>query len=143
MKDLLLSLHVLFAIFAVGPLVGTASTAARGIRAGDPAAVAGSARTVRIYAYASIVVALLGLGLVQPKWHNKFSYPWVWISLLLYLVALALALVVLEPALRAAARELGSAGGASSSAAARVAGSGGLIALLFAVVVFLMVYQPH
>src|SRR5438270_173974 len=85
MRHLLLALHVLFAIFAVGPLVGAASAAARGIRAGDASAVAGSARTVRLYGYLSIVVPLLGMGLVQPKWHAKFSYPWVWISLVLYL----------------------------------------------------------
>ena len=79
--ELLLALHLLFAIFAVGPLVGAATTAARGVRAGDAAAVAASARTVRIYGYLSMLVAVLGMGMVQPKWHAKFSYPWVWISL--------------------------------------------------------------
>ena len=151
MRHLLLSLHILFAIFAIGPLVGVASTAARGIRAGDAAMVASSARTVRIYGYASILVPLLGMGLVQPKWHAKFSYPWVWISLVLYLAALVLTLAVLEPSLRRAASRLTGATGAGEAAvgetagreAGRAAAAGGLIALLFAVIVFLMVYQPH
>jgi uncharacterized membrane protein len=156
MRHLLLALHILFAIFTIGPLVGAASIAARGIRAGDAAAVTASARTVRLYGYLSLLVALLGLGLVQPKWHAKFSYPWVWISLLLYLAALALSLAVLEPTLRRTAGRLtesgavgGTAGngtvgsGPAGSEAARAAAAGGVIALLFAVIVFLMVYQPH
>jgi len=150
MRHLLLALHILFAIFAIGPLVGVASTAARGIRAGDAAAVTASARTVRIYGYLSLLVALLGLGLVQPKWHAKFSYPWVWISLVLYLAALALTLAVLEPSLRRAAGRLtGTVGGeaavghAAGGEAGRATAVGGVIALLFAVIVFLMVYQPH
>jgi uncharacterized membrane protein len=142
MRDLLLSLHVLFAIFAIGPLVGAASTAARGVRAGDGPAVAGSARTVRIYGYASLAVVVLGLGLVQPKWHAKFSYPWVWVSLILYVLALVLTLAVLEPNLRKAGAEL-AAGNSAQALTGRVAASGGLIALSFAVIVFLMVYRPH
>jgi uncharacterized membrane protein len=142
MRDLLLSLHVLFAIFAIGPLVGAASTAARGVRAGDGPAVAGSARTVRIYGYASLAVVVLGLGLVQPKWHAKFSYPWVWVSLILYVLALVLTLAVLEPNLRKAGAEL-AASNSAQALTGRVAASGGLIALSFAVIVFLMVYRPH
>jgi uncharacterized membrane protein len=142
MRHLLLALHILFAIFAVGPLVGAAGAAARGIRAGDASAVAGSARTIRLYGYLSIVVALLGMGLVQPKWHAKFSYPWVWISLLLYLAALALSLAVLAPSLRRAAGRL-TDGVDARADAGRAAAVGGVIALLFAVIVFLMVYQPH
>jgi uncharacterized membrane protein len=142
MRHLLLSLHILFAIFAVGPLVGATSIAARGVRAGDAAMVASSARTVRIYGYASILVPLLGMGLVQPKWHAKFSYPWVWISLVLYLAALALSLFVLAPSLNRAANRL-TDGGDARAEGARAAGAGGLISLLFAVIVFLMVYKPH
>jgi uncharacterized membrane protein len=143
MRHLLLSLHILSAIFAIGPLVGAATTAARGIRAGDAAAVAGSARTVRLYGYLSILAALLGMDLVRPKWHAKFSYPWVWISLLLYLAALALSLAVLAPSLRRAASRLTSADSDARREAGRAAAAGGVIALLFAVIVFLMVYQPH
>ena len=143
MRHLLLSLHILFAIFAVGPLVGAASIAARGVRAGDATAVASSARTVRLYGYLSILVPLLGMGLVQPKWHAKFSYPWVWISLLLYLAALALSLLVLAPSLSRAARRLSTADSDVRREAGRAAAAGGVIALLFAVIVFLMVYKPH
>jgi uncharacterized membrane protein len=141
MRNLLLSLHVLFAIFAIGPLVGAATTAARGVRAGDGAAVAASARTVRIYGYASLLVALIGMSLVQPKWEAKFSYPWVWVSLVLYLLALALTLAVLVPGLAKAGAQL-AAGADARPLVGRVAASGGVIALSFAVIVFLMVLKP-
>jgi uncharacterized membrane protein len=141
MRHLLLALHLLFAIFAVGPLVGAASIAARGVRAGDGPAVAGSARTVRIYGYASIAVPVLGMALVRPKWDAKISYPWVWISIVLYLIALALTLAVLAPGLVRAGRAIGS-GEATGPLVGRIAAAGGLIALLYAVIVFLMVFKP-
>ncbi|MDQ2957603.1 MAG: DUF2269 family protein [Actinomycetota bacterium] len=141
MRHLLLFLHILFAIFAIGPLVGAATTAARGVRAGDGAAVASSVRTVRLYGYVSLLVAVLGIGLVQPKWHAKFSYPWVWVSLLLYLLALAVTLAVLVPGLAKAATAI-TEGSPTKALAGRVAGAGGVIGLLFAVIVGLMVYRP-
>jgi uncharacterized membrane protein len=141
MQNLLISLHVLFAIFAIGPLVGAATTAARGVKAGDGVAVASSARTVRIYGYASLAVAVLGFGLVQPKWHNKFTYPWVWISVLLYVAAVLLTLVLLVPSLRKAGESI-TAGTGAQAFVGRVGAAGGVVAILFAVIVFLMVYQP-
>ncbi|MEO6702040.1 MAG: DUF2269 family protein [Jatrophihabitantaceae bacterium] len=141
MRHLLLALHVLFAIFAIGPLVGAATVAARGVRAGDGAAVAASGRTVRLYGYVSILVPVLGMGLAQPKWDAKFSYPWVWLSLVLYLVALAVTLAVLVPSLTKAGAAI-SGGGTTEAFTARVAAAGGIIAVLFAVIVFLMIYKP-
>ncbi len=141
MRQLLLFLHVLFAIFAIGPLVGAATTAARGVRAGDGQAVATSARIIRLYGYVSLAVAILGIGLVQPKWHAKFSYQWVWLSVLLYLVALAIVLGVLVPSLRKAAESI-TAGNGSAAFAARVAAAGGVVGLLFAVITALMIYHP-
>lgn len=141
MRNLLLFLHILTAIFAIGPLVGVATTASKGVRAGDGPAIISSARALRLYGYVSVLVAILGIGLVQPKWHAKFSYPWVWISLLLYLVALAVTLGVLAPSLRKAGAAV-TAGGSSSAFVARVAAAGGVIGVLFAVIVALMVYRP-
>jgi uncharacterized membrane protein len=159
MRHLLEALHILFAIFAIGPLVHAATTAARGVKAGDASAVAGSARTVKIYGYASIAVAVLGFGLVQPKWDNRFGDTWVWLSLVLYLVSLAVVFALLLPSLQGAAKALtgstvstGGAVDAGASAAtggsaaeaftARIAAGGGLVALIFAVIVFLMVFKP-
>jgi hypothetical protein len=111
------------------------------LKGGDRAAVAAAARTVRIYGYVSIVVGVIGFGLVQPKWHNKFSYPWVWISVVLFVVAIALALAVLVPGLQRAGDLIG-AGSSTQALVARTAAAGGVIAILFAVILFLMIYQP-
>ena len=141
MRNLLLALHLLFAIFAVGPLVGAATTAVRGVRGSDGPAVAGAARIVRVYGYVSILVPVFGMGLVRPKWDAKFSYPWVWVSALLYLIALALTLAVLAPALAQAGKAIAD-GSATRPLVARIGAAGGLIGLLFAVIVFLMVFKP-
>jgi len=146
MRHLLLALHLVVAIFAVGPLVGAATTASRAVRLRDADGMAAAAKTIRRYAYASILVPILGMGLVQSKWNFSFSQTWIWLSLLLYLAALALALTVLVPALTRAPSVLADgqapASGASDGLSARIAASGGLIAVLFVVIVFLMVYKP-
>lgn len=63
---------------------------------------------------------------------------WIWLSLLLWLVAAALAVFVVVPALDRAA----AAPSTASSVVGRVAATGGIIGILFAVIVFLMVYRP-
>ena len=55
---LVFALHLLFAIFAIGPLVHAATTAGRGVRTGNGAATAASARMLKIYSYASVLVII-------------------------------------------------------------------------------------
>jgi uncharacterized membrane protein len=141
MEHLFLALHLLFAIFAVGPLVHAATTAARGVKASDASAVKASARTVQIYGYLSLLVAVFGMGLVQPKYHHEFGDTWVWLSLVLYVIALAVVLVLIVPSLNRAATALAD-GSTAETLTARIAGTGGMVALLFAAIVVLMVYKP-
>jgi hypothetical protein len=145
---LLLFLHLLVAIFAVGPLVGAATTASRALRAPDAAAAASAARTIRIYSYVSVLVVILGMGLMSQKapWDKsenvaEFGDTWIWLSVLLWLAAMALSLGLVVPSLTKAAAEIGS-GRAVGGLTGRVAGAGGAIGLIFAVIVVLMVYQP-
>jgi hypothetical protein len=145
MFKILLALHLLFAVFAVGPLVHAATTAARGVRHGDAAATAYSARVARIYAGASVLVILIGFGLMSVKRHGetvaKFSETWIWVSVLLWVLAVALVMAVLVPTLNKATELIGK----QESAAAltgRVAAAGGVVGIVFAVIVFLMVYRP-
>jgi len=145
MFKIMLALHLLFAVFAVGPLVHAATTAARGVRTGDAAATASSSRVLKIYSYASILVVVFGFALMSSKSpygkHEKvaeFSEPWIWVSALLWLVAVALVLAVIVPTLD---RASGSAE-AAAPLTARVAATGGIVGVIFAVIVFLMVYQP-
>jgi hypothetical protein len=148
MFKILLALHLLTAIFAIGPLVGAATTAARGLRSDNADATDGAARTLTIYAYASVLVVIFGFGLMSAKapWNEsenvaEFSETWIWLSVLLWVVSMALVLGVTVPALKQAATTIRD-GQPAQRLAARVAGSGGVVALLFAIVVFLMVYQP-
>ena len=148
MFKLLLALHLLFAVFAIGPLVHAATTAARGVRTGDATATASAARMLRIYAYASVLVVIAGFGLMsQDSPFRKgekvaeFSEAWIWLSALLWLVAMAIVLIVLVPSLKKATEAL-TAQQSVSALTARVAAGGGLVGVIFAVVVFLMVYRP-
>lgn len=148
MYKILLALHLLFAIFAIGPLVGTVTTAARGLRRADGTATASAARGATIYSYVSVLVVLIGFGLMsaKPDWNNgkpiaDFGDLWIWLSLLLWVVAVALTLGVIVPALKQASAGIG-AGTAIDHLRGRVAASGGVVGLVFAAIVFLMVYQP-
>lgn len=145
MFKILLALHLLFAIFGVGPLVGAVTTASRGIRQGDGAATALAARTSRIYAYASLLVVILGFGLMSTKRHGKtiadFGDTWIWLSVLLWLVAMALTLAVIVPTLEKVTEMIGRQESVVALTA-RVAAAGGVVGLIFAGIVFLMVYRP-
>src|SRR4051794_36492739 len=96
MFKLLLALHILAAVFAIGPLVHAATTASRGLRQGDAAAIRSSSRMLTIYTVASVVVVVLGFGLMSatsPYTHQKvadFADLWIWLSVVLWLVAAAL-----------------------------------------------------
>jgi hypothetical protein len=148
MYKILLALHLLFAIFAIGPLVHAATTAGRGVRTGDAAATASSARILRIYAYASLLVVIAGIGLMSspsprhPSQHvAEFSDTYIWVSLILWAAAVAIVLALVIPTLDQA-----SAGIARQDSVValtgRIAAGGGVVAVLFAGIVFLMVYRP-
>ncbi|SHH41802.1 hypothetical protein SAMN05443575_3814 [Jatrophihabitans endophyticus] len=147
MYDFLLALHVLFAVFAVGPLVHAATTAGRGVRKGDGVATAASARLLRVYGYASVLVILSGLILMNldspygPGKVGEFGQTWIWLSFLLWLVAAGVILGVVVPTLDRATALIGEEKSVVALTG-RVAAAGGIVGLLFAVVVFLMVYRP-
>ena len=143
----LLALHVLFAIFAIGPLVHAATTASRGVRRGDGAATASSARVLRVYCYASVLVVLVGFALMSTtsvftgKTTAEFGDTYIWLSVLLYVVAIALIVGLVIPALNRATKII-SEQGSVVTLTARVAAAGGVVGLIFAGIVFLMVYRP-
>jgi hypothetical protein len=144
---LLLAAHLVLAVFAVGPLVQVATTAGRGIRTGDGAATASAARLLRMYSYASVLVVLVGMGLMSidsphgPGKVAEFGDTWIWVSLLLWLAAVGLTLGVLVPTLTKASETIRSEGSVVTLTG-RVAAVGGVVGLLFAVIVVLMVYRP-
>jgi hypothetical protein len=146
MFKIFLALHLLTAIFAVGPLVHAATTASRGLRKADAAATASAARTITIYSYASVIVVILGMGLMSMDKPNgskagEFSDLWIWLSVVLWIAAMALALGLVAPTLQKATAAIGR-GESVSALTGRVAAGGGIVGLIFAGIVFLMVYQP-
>jgi uncharacterized membrane protein len=166
MENLLLALHVVAAIFLIGPLVAAANQAARVLRGGDTGALASLARLVTVYGWASLLVGVFGAGLVQDRYEHTWGQAWLPISLVLFLVASALVIGVLAPLLRRAVSTAGSggpAGGANAGAAAaggdaaatggagggggaglagRAAAVGGVLSLCYVAIAVLMVYKP-
>ena len=104
--------------------------------------VTGTIPTVAIY-----TVPILGILLIllsDDTW--KFSEAWISLSLLLYIVLVALAVTVQVPAIRRmVAMRSGSEGAQSLEMQAlgkKAAMVGGIVNLLWVVVLFLMVFKP-
>jgi hypothetical protein len=151
MFHILFALHLLFAIFTVGPLVHAVTTATRGLRQADAHATAYAARMARIYSGASVLVVIFGFGVMASKDGGKqvaqFSDTWIWLSALLWVVAAGLTSAVIAPALDQATTQIGETTqtGEQKSVApltTRVAAGGAAVAAIFVAIVFLMVYQP-
>lgn len=139
----LLALHILAAVFLIGPLTFATSVTPRVIRQGPEglSALRLLARTTRIYAIGSIVVFLLGLTLVRHQYGYSFNQFWVSASMTLFVVALGLILAVVERDQRRAITAL-SAGEPAAVAAGRIAAASGAAALMWLVIIVLMVYRP-
>jgi hypothetical protein len=142
-----LALHILAAVGAIGPLIHAATTAARGLRRSNATATAEASRVLRVYSIASIVVVILGFGLMSmtsPYTHRvvaKFTDTWIWLSLLLWLIGVGIAWGLLSRTLDRATTMINN----EESIAAlrgRVAAFGGIVALIFAAIIVLMVFQP-
>ena len=148
MFKLFLFLPLLAAIFAVGPLIGAATTASRALRSPDADAARSAARTIRIYSYASVVVVLFGFALMSTKapWDSSqqvadIGDTWILVSIVLWGASVAVALGGLVPALQHAEKTIRD-GGSVATLTGRVAAFGGATGLLYAAIVLLMVYQP-
>ena len=145
MFKILLALHIVFAIFVIGPLAHAAKTAGRGVRKGDGAATAEAARLLRIYSIVSVVVVLLGFGLMSSKEHGRkvadMGDTWIWLSLVLWLAAVGIVHAVLVPLLNRITASIQNEESVVGQTL-RVALVGGVVGTLFVVIVFLMVYKP-
>ena len=139
-----LVLHLLTALFVIGPLAVAGVTSPRLARAGRADALRSAQRTTRLYALASLVVVLLGtamigLGDTGDAW--EMSQLWVSASYALWILAVALTLGLVVPAQRSAVRALED-GEDVGGAAARMAVGGGLAMLAWVIIVVLMVTKP-
>lgn len=146
METVLNVLHVLSAVFLVGPMAILPMTALRLLRAGDHAQVDTLARSTAVFSWASLAAVVFGfgvMGMADPKYDLSITTPWILISLLVYLAALGLNLAMVVPAMKASARDSGrSEHGARPGGYSRLAALSGSVSLLLVVVVILMVWKP-
>ena len=148
METLFGILHVVAAVFIIGPLAILPMTALRTIRAGQPGPALTLAKSINVTALLSLLVVFFGfalLGVSDPKRHWSFASPWIWISLLAYVAALGVILFLVVPAIKRAAEALDSADAASSSSRegyGAIAAGSGVASLLLVFIVVHMVWKP-
>ncbi|GAA0267110.1 DUF2269 family protein [Cryptosporangium japonicum] len=107
MTKFVLTLHVLAAVFLIGPMAIAPMIGMRAIRRHDARGVHEAARTTTLYTLLSLVVAALGfvlIGVSNGRW--SFGDAWITISMTLYVIALLLGIGVVAPGLTGAARLL-------------------------------------
>ena len=141
-------LHVVAAVFIVGPMAILPMTAMRAVRAGNGAQVAVLAKSTNIFSLLSLAVVLFGfgaMGMADEKYNLSIGTPWILWSIILYVVALAISLFLVVPSMRKAADALQSSTGSTSAASAgypAIAAGSGIASLLLVIVVVLMVWKP-
>jgi uncharacterized membrane protein len=139
METIFSILHVVAAVFIVGPLAIAPMTALRTLRTGNTKQAVTAAKTIRLFSYLSLVVVVTGfgvMGMADPKYDLTITTPWVLTSLILYAVALLATLAITVPALQTAD------GDTRASAYARATTSSGIATLCLTAVVVLMVWKP-
>jgi uncharacterized membrane protein len=144
MDTLMPVLHVVAAVFLIGPLAILPMTGLRAIRGGQGEQVATVSRSTFVTALLSLLVVVFGFGALassDPKYDLSISTPWILWSLVSYAVAVALTLLLVVPAMRTAALSL-AAGADPKPQYSRVAALSGIATLLLVVAVVLMVWKP-
>ena len=146
MDTLFAVLHVVTAVFIVGPMAILPMTAMRAARAGNGAQVMSLAKATSTFSLLSLVVFVLGfavLGMSDPKDNYSFSSAWIIWSMILYVVALAVNLFVTVPAMKRASGSVSASTDTARPAGyGAIAGGSGLASLLLVAVVVLMVWKP-
>jgi uncharacterized membrane protein len=150
MDTLFVVLHVVAAVFIIGPMAILPMTAMRAARARNGAQVDALAKATSLFTWLSLVVFVLGfaaLGTSDPKDHFTFGSPWIVWSMVLYVVALAINLFVTVPAMRRASAGLAVAADSDGSNSkpqgyGAIAGGSGIASLLLVAIVVLMTWKP-
>lgn len=146
MTKVLLSIHVLAVILAVGPIAVAASMFPAFARraAADGGAELGSLRTLhrvcRVYAGVGIAVPMFGLPLADLM--GVLGSPWLIASLLLTGAAAAVLVFVVLPRQRHVLALLGDGASVDARVFARLAMFTGIFNMLWAVVTVLMIVRP-
>lgn len=140
METLFSILHVVSAVFIVGPIAILPMAALRSLRTGDTHRAVASAKSIRLLSYLSLIIVITGfgvMGMADPKYNLSITTPWVLTSLILYAVALLATLIVTVPALQHANSQQ-----PQTSAYIRAVTSSTVATLSLVAVVVLMVWKP-
>jgi hypothetical protein len=97
--ELVLWLHIGFAIFTIGPVTVAIMSTPRYIRKRNLVIIRYLYRTTTIFVIASLGVLIFGLILAQMK--HDFAKPWLTVSLTLFVVALVLLMLIMRDQHRA------------------------------------------
>jgi len=145
METVLFTLHVVAAVFIIGPMTILPMTAMRAVRAGQGEQVQVLAKSTSIFTLLSLVVVLLGFGVLGLNQDDfTITTGWVLISIILYAVALALNLFAVVPALRSAGEHLADPATQDLQVPdyRRIAIGSGIVTLMLVVVTVLMAWKP-
>lgn len=149
MSDLLVTLHVVAAVFIVGPMAALPMLGLSSVRARHAATLKRLATSTNLFSLLSLVVFILGFGALavsDPKDNFTVLTPWVLGSIILYLGAVSLSLFVTVPVMRSEAVRIQNDSSASNEQRSRsygtIAGSSGFSAIALVAVVVLMVWKP-
>ena len=145
MDTVVVVLHVLVAVFVVGPMAILPMTAMRAVRAGEAGQVTTLAKSTNLYALISLLVVVTGViavALSPAEYHTTIVTPWVLWSLILTIVAIGLTIGLVVPTMRNAAAALASGAPASDARYPAIAAGSGVASLLLVVVTVLMVWKP-
>jgi hypothetical protein len=139
-SKILLIVHVLAAVLAVGPVAVAASMFPAAVRraAAAPADLTGARllhRVCRVYALLAVAVPVFGLATAGTM--GVTGDPWVVVSIVLTAVAAAVLALLVLPGQRALL-----SGAVTGSAPARLAMYTGVFNLLWATVTVLMIVRP-
>ena len=105
MHTFLVLLHVIAAVFLIGPLVIAPMFGLRALRTGNVGGLHDAARQTTLYALLSLVIFAFGVLAVATEDDDyTFGTIWVNVSITLYILALVLTLLVVAPALNKAAK---------------------------------------
>ncbi|WP_113704818.1 hypothetical protein [Nonomuraea lactucae] len=141
MSSLLLWLHIGFAIFTIGPLTAVTMAAPRAIRTRTVPVLQNIQRTTRIYGVGSLGVLVFGVALGAALGDGVLGRWYMTASMTLFFVAIVL-IFIIDRDLRAAVRVLASEETDDDAKAqgGRIAAIGGLLAVIWLVILFLMIF---
>jgi len=107
MHTFLVTLHVVTAVFLIGPMAIAPMAGLRGIRQQDLPTVRAAARQTMLFALLSLLVFGFGVAIVATG-HEDYSFgtAWISISMTLYLLALLITVLVVAPSLGQAVKLL-------------------------------------